>query len=453
MPNRTKFTQAAVDNLKPPADGRATYWDGQFPGFGLRVSAPRPGSRYGRKTWIAMGRVDGKAVMVTLGTMAQIPKVEKAREAARAAILKMRAGTKPLDEHRAERERRQAEAAAAKAAAREAVEGRFDAVAERFLRERGQAEGWSPKYAAEVRRILAHDVLPRWGERPICEITTDDVKALLWTKAGKRERRRKGAEGGAAKQANRTLTRLGTLFRWALRASLIAVDPTLGIDPLVKERARDRVLCGDEKGHKNDDELVWFWRGTERTGWPYAAIFRLMLLTAQREAEIAGMRWSEIDLDRGIWTLPRERTKSDRSHIVHLSELACEILRATPRVGDLVLPSRAGTVISSFAKPKERLDAAMAAQAGGDPIAPFVLHDLRRTAATLMVRLGIASDVADRILNHAAGNRQGTVKDVYGRYEFLQERKAAMDALGRFVTALVRPGGTGNVVEISRARA
>src|SRR5271163_1510525 len=92
MPNRTTFTQLAIERIKPPPTGRVTYWDKTLPGFGLRISAPRPGSRQGRKTWIAMGRVDGKPVMETIGTLAQIPKVEKAREAAREAIRKMKAG-------------------------------------------------------------------------------------------------------------------------------------------------------------------------------------------------------------------------------------------------------------------------------------------------------------------------------------------------------------------------
>lgn len=455
MPNRTTFTQLAVDRIAAPASGRVTYWDRTLPGFGLRVASPRPGSKEGRKTWIAMGRVDGKPVMETLGTLAQIPKVDKAREAARIAIAKMRAGTKPLDERRAERERRTAEAAAAEAAAQEAVEGRFEAVSERFLAERGKAEGWSKKYAAEVRRILEHDVYPKWRDRPIRDITDGDVRELLRAKAATRERARKGTEGGAAKQANRMLTRLATLFRWALKQKLVAADPTFGIDPLAKEKARDRFLCGDEEGHRSDDELVWFWRGCERVGWPFCSIFRLLLLTGQREAEVAGMRWGELDLEKRVWTLPRERTKSDRAHVVHLSELACEILRATPRLGDgLVFPSRVGTRLSSFSKPKDRLDAAMAAQkraATGDPeaaIEQWILHDLRRTSATLMVRLGVASDVADRILNHAAGNRKGTVKDVYARHEFLNERKAALERLGRFVEGLVRPGD-GNVVELA----
>ena len=95
------------------------------------------------------------------------------------------------------------------------------------------------------------------------------------------------------------------------------------------------------------------------------------------------MRWAEVDLVKRVWTIPRERTKSDRAHTVHLSELAAEILVALPRMGDLVFPSRAGHPVASFAKPKQRLDAAMSKQAEAQ-IDAWVLHDLRRTATTIM---------------------------------------------------------------------
>ena len=441
MPNRIAFTQLAVEKLKPPATGRAVYWDKMLPGFGLRISAPRPGSREGRKTWITMGRVDGKAVMETIGTLAQIPKVDKARDLARAGILKMKGGTKPLDERRMERERKEAAGEAALAEAREAIEGRFVVVAERFLAEHVEPN-CSPKYAGEVRRILEHDVLPRWGDRPIRGIAKHDVNELLDAKARGRERARKGTSGGSAIQANRTLTRLRTLFAWAKGQGLVDADPSAGVLPRGKEQTRDRVLCGDGDG-VNDDEILWFWRGAERAGWPYGAIFRLLLLTAQRESEVAGMRWAEVDLVKRVWAIPRERTKSDRAHTVHLSPLAAEILVALPRMGDLVFPSRAGHPVASFAKPKQRLDAAMSKQAGAE-IAPWVLHDLRRTATTIMARLEVLPHVADKVLNHKAGTIRG-VAAIYNRFEYIPERKAALEALGRFVEDLVRPS---NVVSL-----
>ena len=396
-----------------------------------------------------MGRVDGKAVMATIGTLAQIPKVEKAREAARTAILKMKGGTKPLDERRAEQERKQTEAAATEAAKREAVEGRFAVVAARFLAEHVERK-CSPKYAREVRRILEHDVLPGWGERAIRSITKHDVNELLDAKARTRLRARKGTDGGAAIQANRTLTRLRTLFAWAVAQDLLDADPSSGVLLRGKEHARDRVL--------SDDEIVLFWRGAERTGWPFGAIFRLLLLSSQRLSEVAGMRWSEIDMEKRVWTIPRERTKSDRGHVVHLSDLACEVLATIPRVGDLLFSTGGQRPVSGFSKAKGRLDAAMTVQlreATGNPeaeLGAWIIHDLRRTATTIMARLNVAPHVADKVLNHSGGTIRG-VAATYNRFAYLDERKAAMEALGRFVEGLVRPGGAGNVVDIKRATA
>jgi integrase len=445
MPNRIAFTQLAVERLQPPAAGRVTYWDKLLPGFGLRIAPPRAGSRTPRKTWIAMGRVDGKPVMDTIGTLLQVPKVDEARRLARERILQMKGGAKPLDEREAQKKRRAAEAAATDAAAREAVEGQFAAVAERFLAEHVE-RNCSPKYGAEVRRILERDVLPRWGERAVREITKHDVNELLDAKASRRDRPRKGAEGGAAIQANRTLMRLRKLFAWAAAQNLIAGDPSAGVLPRAKERARDRVL--------DDDEIARFWLAAERAGWPFGPIFKLMLLTAQRESEVAGLRWSETDLEKRLWTIPRERTKSDRAHLVHLSELAAGVLGALPRVGEFVFPTRTDRPIASFGKAKERVDALMIAQlrdATGDPEAElpgWVLHDLRRTATTIMAeRLKVPPHIADKILNHSAGAIRG-VAAIYNKAAYLDERKAALEALGRFVEGLVSPGGANNVVAL-----
>src|SRR5208282_5278235 len=171
--------------------------------------------------------------------------------------------------------------------------------------------------------------------------------------------------------------------------------------------------------------------------------------------EVAGLRWFEIDLASKVWVIPRERTKSDRAHVVHLSDLACEIIDALPRMaGDLVFPSRVGKPISSFGKPHERLYTAMTAQmrktTGNDAaeIPHWVIHDLRRTAATVMAeRLKVREEVADKILNHGS-TKAGSVQKVYNRAEYLDERKAAPEALGRYVEGLVRPGSSNNVVPI-----
>lgn len=325
----------------------------------------------------------------------------------------------------------------------------FGEVAERFLAEHVERNS-APKYAREVRRIFDHDVLPRWRDRPAWEIAKQDVNDLLDAKAGSRERKRKGTRDGAATQANRTLTRLRTLFRWAVDMDLIEADPTTGVRQRIKEKPRDRVL--------DNDEIRAFWTGCDRLGWPFGALLKLLLLTAQRRDEVGRLRWNELDLDKSTWTIPRERAKSDRAHIVHLSGPAIEIIKALPHTGDLVFSGTGATAVSGYSQAKTRIDNLMTAQLreeSGDPeaeIVPWILHDLRRTATTGMAGLTIAPHVVDKILNHTGGVIR-SVAAIYNRFAYLDERKAALETWGRYVMDLVRPKAPENILSINRARA
>jgi integrase len=384
-----------------------------------------------------MYRVAGKPVMETLGTIAQIPKVEQAREAARASFLRARAGGDPVAERRAEAARIAAETAAAQ----EAVTGRFAAVADRYMREHVE-RNCAPSLIKETRRILERDVKPRWGERPISEITKGDVNDLLDAIAGKRDRKRRGAEGGAAVQANRTLTRLKTLFRWAVAKDLITADPTEGVRKAVKETPRDRYL--------DDAEIRSFWAGCEGLGWPFGSLLKLLLLTAQRRDEVGGMQWSEVDLPEATWTIPGTRAKNGKRHIVHLCKMAIEVLEAMPQLAvdgqpsAYVFTTTGRAPVSGYSKIKDRLDQHMATSA------PWILHDLRRTATTSMAELNVPPHVVDKILNHTAGTIRG-VAATYNRFEYLPERKAALEAWGRRIESLVRPVPR-NVVPLTVAR-
>jgi integrase len=426
-----RLTQAAVEKLKPPAEKAVTYWDNQCPGFGLRITSRN------RRTWLAMYRVQGKAVMETLGTMAETPSVTNARDRARASMTKAREGVNPVAQRREDDKE-----AAAKALT-------FREVAERFLVEHVERNS-APKYAREVRRILDHDVLPRWGARPVREIAKQDINDLLDAKADNRERKRKGTRDGAAVQANRTLTRLRTLFRWAVDMDLIETAPTAGVRQRVKEKPRDRAL--------DAGEIRAFWSGCDKLGWPFGPLFKLLVLTAQRRDEVGGMPWAELNLDKRTWTIPRERAKSDRAHVVHLSSAAIEIIEALPRTGDLVFSATGATPVSGYSLAKARLDRLMTEQLGrdsGDPEAelmPWILHDLRRTATTGMAEIGIAPHVVDKILNHTSGVIRG-VAAIYNRHAYLDERKAALEAWGRRLTALVHPEAPSNIVAMDRASA
>jgi integrase len=413
-----KLTQPAVERLKPPARGRIEYWDSQLPGFGIRISES------GRKTWVAPYRVSGKLVRETLGTVAIFPNVAEARSLARESLQKAQAGKNPVAE---KREREQA-ARAGK------LPDTFRAAALRYV-ERYAKKNTKPTTWQELRRQLDVDVFPQWGDRPIQSITRQDVSALL-----------DGiADRGSPVQANRTLARLKTLFRWALDEELVTVDPAARVRKVIKETARDRVL--------SDDEIQLFWVGCDQLGWPFGPMFKLLLLTAQRRDEVGGMRWGELDLEKRIWTIPRERAKSDRAHVVHLSAPAVEIIEALPRTGELVFSTTGVTAVSGYSRAKERIDELMTAglrQKSGNPeaeIAPWILHDLRRTATTGMAKLGIAPHVVDKVLNHSAGAIRG-VAAVYNRHAYLEERKAALEAWGRYVESLIRPAPT-NVVSLA----
>jgi integrase len=420
-----KLTQAAVEKLSPPASGRIEVWDSLLGGFGLRISAPLAG-KPARRVWQVMYRVKtgGKRKLVreTLGTLGEIPKVDQARELARQSMAKARAGTNPVAE-------RKAEAAKEEAAATTT----FEAVADRYMLEHVE-RNCAASLIRETGRILERDVKPRWGDKQIGEITKGDVNDLIDEIAARRDRKRRMATGGAAVQANRTLARLKTLFRWAASKGLRDGDPTEGVRKAIKEIPRDRYL--------EDDEIRAFWAGCDKLGWPFGGLLKTLLLTAQRRDEVGGMRWLELDLDKCQWTIPGERAKNGKAHVVHLSALAIEVLTATPRVGDtLVFTTNGRTPVSGFSKVKERLDKCMPGSA------PWILHDLRRTATTGMAQLNIAPHVVDKVLNHVAGTIRG-VAATYNRFQYLPERQAALEAWGRYVESLIRPTPT-NIVRIA----
>ena len=190
----------------------------------------------------------------------------------------------------------------------------FETLVKDYL-ERYVSKNCAPATFQEAKRDLEHNVMPEWRGRPIAGISRRDAIDLI---DGLVER-------GVKIQANRTLARLRALFNWAMEKDRISASPIERIKPPTKERARDRALT--------DDEIRWFWLACDEIGWPFGPIFKLLLLTAQRRDEVGGMKWTEIDLDKRTWTLPRNRAKSDRGHKVHLSDAAIEVLRSLPRAG------------------------------------------------------------------------------------------------------------------------
>jgi integrase len=407
MPTK-KLTDLFVERVKPPAHGRVEYFDASFPGLALRVTDN------GGKSWCAFYRFKGRLRRFTIGRYPAI-KPAQARREAQAALERMREGIDPAEEKRARRDMRTPET------------DTFGAVAHDYL-ERHVRQNRRPSTYAEAKRDLEHDALPAWRNRPIASIGRRDVIDLVDRIVAR----------DAAVQANRTLARLRALFNWAIEKDRLAASPVARMKLPTQEQARDRVL--------SDDELRWFWQACDEVEWPFGPLFKLLLLTAQRRDEVATMVWSDLDFEKRVWTIPRHKAKNDRAHEVQLSDAAIAVVRSLPHVGDGLLFTTTGeTSVSGFSKSKRRLDAAMLdtkrAAIGahkGNAIPGWTLHDLRRTAATGMARLNFPPHVVDKVLNHVSGTIRG-VAAVYNRFAYLDERRTALEAWGRYVDNLVSP--------------
>jgi integrase len=164
----------------------------------------------------------------------------------------------------------------------------------------------------------------------------------------------------------------------------------------------------------------------------------MLLVTAQRRNEVAMMRWADIDLDAGVWTLPREIVKANRSHEVPLSSLAMSIIKALPEIDDLVFSSgrKSGRPISGFSRAKAHID-----KLSG--VKDWRLHDLRRSAGSNMARMGVAPFTISRVLNHA----EGGVTRIYARHGYLDEKRDALDRWSRRLQDTVT-SSSDNVVEL-----
>lgn len=170
----------------------------------------------------------------------------------------------------------------------------------------------------------------------------------------------------------------------------------------------------------SDEEVARFAIGCDRLSYPFGPLFMLLLLTAQRRAEVAEMRWSELDLEAAIWTIPGSRAKNGTSHTVPLSPGALELLRSLPRItgSDFLFTTNGVTPVSGFSKAKRQIDARTGSEG-------WRLHDLRPTAASGMARLGVDPHVIEKVINHTSGTISG-VAAVYNRYGYTDEKRSAL---------------------------
>lgn len=456
------LTSLAIENAKPKT-ARYEVPDGN--GLYLIVQPS------GVKSWALRYRVAGATRKLTLGKVSDLLSLKEARRLANIEIGKIARGEDPAKN---KTETRRAYKVAAEDLQRDLVEkvvGRFNEWYPTKVKKRTK-ERVRVSTVTEVKRILLRDVVPVWQGRSIRTITRKDVEKLLQGIMGR----------GAPVMANRVLAYLRLLFNWCLDEEIVAKSPMVGVEPPGEERSRVRVLISDpdddDRSDFGDDvdarvtstgddrELRLIWHAAEAIGRPFGPIVKLLILTGQRRDEVSSMRWSELDMERRRWVLPAERTKNGREHIVPLSPLAVSILEAQPRIAnskgddsDFVFTTTGEGPVSGFGRAKRQLDAAVAELIseeglGASPMPGWTLHDLRRTTATGLQRLGVAVVVTEKVLNHVSGDLRG-VAGIYQRHPFSKEKRDALNRWAGFVEHLVHSQheAGGNVVELNRARA
>ena len=371
------LTELTLRKLSPASGTRVEVWDEKIPGFGVRVSAS------GTKSFVLMYYQSGRKKRVTLGRY-PILTLAEARALARSTLNRVAHGEEPQS-----------------AASRQSF--LFEQVVEEFI-DTYAAQHYRPSHRNEMARLLRSRFVSKWRGRQISEIGRADVISMV-----------EGvAKDGAPSAANHSLAAIRKLFNWCEDRGLIASNPAAKIKRPAPVLSRDRVL--------DDAEVVAIWKATAEIGAPFEHIVRLLLLTAQRRGEVCGMKWSELNFEKATWSIPAERTKSNRAQTLPLSPLAMTVIKSVPNVHDIaVFPARGNDSAhpSGFSKIKRRLD-----QMSG--VSGWTLHDLRRTAATHMASLGVAPHVIERILNHTSG-LLGGVAGIYNRFQYQPEMRAALD--------------------------
>jgi integrase len=408
-----KLSEETIKRLAVPATGNSiTYFAGaviqgaKVPrGFGVRVTAA------GARAFILNYRLRGREHRFTIGAWPDWSALKAVREA-RNLRQRVDRGENPLLDR-------------APAPATKTVSNVIDDFVSRYVRNNDRPL----RSAAPIESAFKRLIKPRIGKLGVYEIRRSHIAEML--------DRIEDEAGPVMADRCRAYTRKALSWyaerddQFNLTAAFVSVKPRAN----PKDRARTRVL--------SDEEIRLIWPSLNEVG-TFRALVKMLLLTAQRRDEVARMSRKEISED-GIWTIPAERYKTKRPNHVPLSKAALDLIAAQPKIDDcdFVFPSREKTPYSGFGKSKAALDkavlAAMVKQAKEDAkleaLPNWTLHDLRRTAKTLMVRAGVRPDISERVLGHVIAGVEGT----YDRHSYADEKREALEKLAAMIERILKP--------------
>lgn len=421
---RKLLTPLAIEKLEGTTDRREIA-DAGMPGLRL-VIQPKPSSS---KSWCIRYRYGGRPRKLTLGSYPLID-LTKARERTKDALEAIERGEDPAIEKKATKALQYLPAA---------DRDSFGVLLRQFFHSHAipKTRSWPEtarllglvvdKDASEpgrppVLRDIPDRIAARWAERQVSNIRRRDIIALLDESKAR----------GATTTANRELSALSKFFSWCCERDIIGASPALGVRKPAPEVRRERVLT--------DSELSIVWRAAVAEGYPFGDLVRMLILTAQRSAEVSGLIWPEIDLVKCTWSLPGTRTKNKRPHLVPLSEPAVELLETIPHFagGEFLFGLSGKSKFSGFSRAKARLLEKVDDIAAAERVKfePWTLHDLRRTAATRMADLGVMPHVIEAVLNHISGSKAG-VAGTYNRSLYEPEKRTALELWAKHVAGCV----------------
>jgi integrase len=403
---REKFSARRVANLKADPHRQVDYWDQKLPGLSLRISPS------GRKTWTVYYRFRKRKRRFSLGRYPSVSLAE-ARARAHAAFAKLDAQQDPMAE---------------KLAAQRA--GTFAELAKDYLEH--HAKKHKPKSWRGDQWMINRHLLPRWQHVKAQDVGRPDVRSLMEAVA----------DGGAPVLANRLLALMSKMFNFAVSRDWRSDNPCKGVDRAIKEESRDRVLTGDE--------ITSIWKALDREDPFFRALFRLRFFTAARGGEIRKMRWSNVDLDKGLWKIPREDAKNEVASAVPLVDKAIETLlelrawqaerleqinsgRARKKL-DPYEPS--GWVFPSARGDDEPFawEQRAARRIRKTSSVDFRPHDIRRTVATMLTEhCDVDRFLLKRILNHVDHD----ITAVYDRNRYIPQTRQVLEAWARTLDAIL----------------
>ena len=365
--------------------------DGKVPGLALRVGASS-------KSWSLAYRVRGSRTKrrIKLGSYPAIS-LARARQAALEALAAAQEGNDPSYARKQHDEARE-----------QTLSGCVAKYIDNYVKARHK------RWQATRNQFDAY-VVPQWGKIPVGSIDAKHIIELL----------DKLADRPATRRA--VYLALSAFFEWCLGKHLVKVNPIRAIAKTERPRpveSRDRVLT--------NVEIKALWQACEALDDRYANFgtgVKLLMLTGQRKDQVFGLNWSEIELQRAEWVTPSTRMKSGREHFVPLSNMAASLLSGLERKGGFIFATDGTTPFSGFSKAKKALDKLCKLEG-------WRLHDLRRTAAVLLQRCGIAPFLVEVIQGRTSGTFGGAA-GVYQRYGYADEKKVALSKLADEVQHIV----------------